>query len=265
MTVAGAKNSGRDGRCGRPHYRDPVIAAAAFCPGTPLLVPVPGAATPDPALAAVRAASALAVGTLAGLDRIVVIGPAATSLLHSPVAEGSLAAYGLDVEVHLGSLACGATDPLPLSLTVGAWLLRDAFGPSTGAVGVSCGPDFGAGPAAAGLLGLADGDARVGLLVVADGAERFPPLDGPGHTAADIATSDARSDALDDRLAAALAAGDGDALADLPDPQALVHLGSLPAWRAAGSLLAGPGVTARLLARESSHGVGWLVAAWTLT
>ncbi|MHA3705141.1 hypothetical protein ACXR2U_23465 [Jatrophihabitans sp. YIM 134969] len=242
-----------------------MIAAAAFCPGTPVLVPVPGAAAPDPALARVRAAASTAVASLAGLDRIVVLGPGATSLLHSPVAEGTLAGFGLDVTVHLGSPACGATDPLPLSLTVGAWLLREAFGPSSGAVGVACGSDFASSPAAADLLGLAATDDRIGLLAVVDGAERFPPLDGPGHTAADIARSGAASAALDDRLARALSDGDGDTLADLPGAPPLTHLGSLAAWRAAGSLLAGPGVTAELLAREDVHGVGWLVARWELT
>lgn len=242
-----------------------MIAAAAFCPGTPLLVPVSGAAAPDPALAAVRAATAAAVDALAGLDRLLVVGPGPTSLLHSPVAEGSLAGYGLDVTVHLGSPACGASDPLPLSLTVGAWLLRERFGPASGAMGASCGPDFASSPVAADLLGLAGTDARVGLLVVADGAERFPPLDGPGRTSADITRSAADSDAVDAALAAALAAGDGDALADLADPSSHVCLRSATTWRAAGSLLAGPGVEATLLAREDSHGVGWLVAAWTLT
>lgn len=262
MTVVGAKTTAP---WGRPLASPDVIAAAAFVPGTPLLVPVAGAAAPDPALAAVRAAATAAVDALGGLDRLVVLGTGPRPLLHSPVAEGSLTGFGLDVVVHLGSPACGATDPLPPALTVGAWLLREAFGPSSGAVGASCAPGFAASTAAADLLGVAAGPERVGLLVVADGAERFPPLDGPGHTAADIVRSGADSDAVDDTLAAALAAGDGDTLADLPDPPPLVHLGSLATWRAAGSLLAGPGVTARMLARESAHGVGWLVAAWTLT
>lgn len=241
-----------------------MIAAAAFVPGTPLLVPVAGAAAPEPSIAGLRTAAADALAVLAGLDRLVVLGPGPTSLRFSPVAEGTLAGFGLDVTVHLGSPACGASDPLPPALTLGAWCLRERFGPSTGALGVSCAPGFGASPAAAELLGLVDGPARVGLLVVADGAERFPPLDGPGHPAAEIAAATTAADALDDRLAGALAAGDGDALADLPAPGAEVCLHSWDTWRAAGSLLAGGGVDARLLFRDALHGVGWLVAAWTL-
>src|SRR6266487_653424 len=122
----------------------PVIAAAAFCPHPPALVPElgrGGASDFAPVRDACRAAVAH-VGQRA--RRLAVIGSAATSAVHSPVAQGNLASFGVPVDVRLGSPACGGTLELPLSLTIGAWLAESVLGPRSGAVGFSVGPGFAA-------------------------------------------------------------------------------------------------------------------------
>jgi hypothetical protein len=102
-----------------------VLIAAAVCPHPPLLVPeVAGAAAP--ALDALRAACDVAVRRLVqdrdgrAADLLVVVGGAATTRAYGAAAAGSLRPYGLDLTV-------GSGEPiLPLSLTIGRWLLGRA-------------------------------------------------------------------------------------------------------------------------------------------
>src|SRR5882757_7018933 len=131
------------------------------------------------------------------------LGSGDTSAMHSPVARGSLSGYGVSLDVHLGSPACGGAVELPLALTVGAWLLGDALGPNTGAVGFSVGPDFAASRAAVELLALAE-SAPVALVVMGDGSARRSAR-APGFL-------DPRGEPFDATVAAALRAGDVEAL-----------------------------------------------------
>lgn len=183
------------------------------------------------------------------------LGPADTSGVHSPLARGSLSGYGVSLDVHLGSPGCGGAVELPLSLTVGAWLLSQALGPATGAVGFSVGPDFPASRAAVELLALAE-SAQLDLVVMGDGSARRSTT-APGYL-------DPRAEPFDATVAAALRDGDGEALADLDEALGAELLAAgVPAWRAAGALLAGGRYHAELLYADAPYGVGYFAAAWT--
>lgn len=233
-----------------------MILGAAFLPNPPVLVPAvaSGAAGElEPLRRASRQALRRAHGD--GTWQLVVLGPADTSAMHSPVARGSLSGYGVSLEVHLGSPGCGGAVELPLSLTVGAWLLGQALGPSTGAVGFSVGPDFAASRSAVELLALAE-SAAVALVVMGDGSARRSTT-APGYL-------DPRAAPFDAAVATALREGDGEALADLDETLGSELLAAgVPAWRAAGALLAGGSYDADLLYAEAPYGVGYFVAAWT--
>ncbi len=101
-------------------------AAVAFCPHPPLLVSEVGAGEP----VGVRAPAVAAVTWLAALpiERIVVLGIGDIPHLYGPGSAGSFTGYGVDLSVCLpGERAHGpAHTPMPLSLSVGAWLLQQA-------------------------------------------------------------------------------------------------------------------------------------------
>lgn len=231
-----------------------MIAAAAFCPYPPLLVPAlagGAAAELEPVRDACRKALTSVHETA---ERLVLLGTAATSAFHSPVARGSLSGHGVAVDVQLGSPACGGSIELPLSLTVGAWLVAQALGDRTGAVGFSIGPDFASTRAALDLLALAETE-RVGLVVMGDGSARRSTT-APGYF-------DERAEPFDSAVAAALRDGDGDALASLDESRGADLLAAgVPAWRAAGALLAGGEFDAELLYAQAPYGVGYFVAQW---
>jgi hypothetical protein len=231
-----------------------VIVAAAFLPNPPLLVPaVASGASAE--LEPVRAAARTALHRVrdSPVDRIVLLGSGDTSAMHSPVARGSLSGYGVELDVHLGSPACGGAVELPLSLTVGAWLLADALGPRTGAVGFSVGPDFATSRAAVELLALAESE-TVGLVVMGDGSARRSET-APGY-------HDPRADPFDAGIEAALRDGDVEALAALDaDTGAELLASGVPAWRAAAGVLAGE-YAAELLYADAPYGVGYFVAVW---
>jgi hypothetical protein len=214
-----------------------VIVAAAVCPHPPVLVPelAAGAASE---LDDVRSAALESVRELVatGPDRAVVIG---TGDLPEPAHEsagGTLAGHGVDVR------AGGDVLVLPLSLTIGAWLLDQAGwnGPRT--YTTTSVPT----------------DDRVALLVMAGGSARRS-LAAPGYL-------DERADAHDAAIATALDRGDAEALASLdvdladelmaPGARALVVL---------GEMTKGADVTARLRWDGAPFGVGYWVADWKVS
>lgn len=232
-----------------------MISGVAFCPHPPVLVPdvAVGAA---PESAGIRDAAIDAIRRVAdGGRRLVLLGTAEVSRAHSPLARGSLTGFGVPLEVHLGSPGCGGELELPLSLTIGAWLVREAVGPRSAAVGYSVGPDFGSSRAAADLLGVAERD-DVALVVMGDGTARRGEK-APGHL-------DERAAGFDDAVAAALGSGDAAALEAL-DERLGAHLlaAGVPAWRAAGRLLVGGRYDAELLHVSDPFGVAYFVAVWT--
>jgi hypothetical protein len=207
-------------------------------------------------LAAARSACAVAIQRLAasGADQIVLIGAGPASAAHSPVARGSLAGFGIPIEVHLGSPGCGGGLELPLSLTVGAWLAAETLGTRNGAIGFSAAPDFATSRAALELLTVAE-QRKVALLVMGDGSARRS-IAAPGYL-------DERAEGFDEMVAVALDAGDGDTLADLDvDEGEQLLAAGVPAWRAAGALLAGDRFDTELLYSEAPYGVGYFVASW---
>lgn len=212
------------------------LLAVAVCPHPPALVPgiSPGA---DAELKPVRRACDEAVRTLLGSrpDHVVVIGAGELAGDRDETAGGSLAAYGVDVR------AGGPTTELPLSLTIGAWLL-DRTG-WTGRRTYSTGrPDI---------------DGRVALLVMADGSARRS-VQAPGYF-------DERAEPFDASIAAALAAGDPNALTALdPDLGEELAASGVPILRRLGEMTRGADVTPRLWLDAAPLGVGYVVAGWTL-
>src|SRR5450432_1279853 len=101
-----------------------MLAAAAVCPHPPVLVPaVMGSAGTGPEFGELRAACAAAVRALllAQPDLLVVVGGSPADGTYAWPAAGSMQAFGVP-------WATGPGEPvLPLSLTVGAWLLGEAL------------------------------------------------------------------------------------------------------------------------------------------
>lgn len=222
----------------------PVIVAAAVCPHPPLLVPEVAPGTADE-LADLRAACHAAVETLtaAAPDRIVVVGAGELDHDLDETAGGTLAGYGVDRR------AGGDDVRLPLSLTIGAWLLDEAgwTGPRTYST---------IGPAI-------DVSSRVAVLVMADGSNGRSEK-APGFL-------DERAEPFDASIAAALADGDTAALLAL-DPQLGAALGAtgVPPLRTLGAMVLddmtrGASVTAHLRYDRAPLGVGYVVADWLLT
>lgn len=223
-----------------------MITGVAFCPGPPVLVPevAQGAAAELDDLRTV-CRDAIRRAARPGVQ-VVVVGAGESSVRHASSARGSLAGFGVDLVVPLGSDAPGPVE-LPPALTVGAWLLRDALGPGSGAIGwsVAAEPDL-----------VFDPDDRpTALVVMGDGSARRS-LKAPGHL-------DDRAAAFDATIAAILGDGDAASLAgvDLALARELLVEGA-PAWHAAAGRLEGEW-DAELLYDAAPYGVGYFVATWT--
>src|SRR5437016_9540841 len=114
------------GVCDQPRsWTWAMLTAAAVCPHPPLLIPAAigaAASDPPPALCAVRDACDLAVHALAAAEPglIAVVGGGPADREYDAAAAGSLSEFGVPVTVGEGEPV------LPLSLTVGRWLLGRA-------------------------------------------------------------------------------------------------------------------------------------------
>jgi hypothetical protein len=229
-----------------------MLISAAVCPHPPLLVPeVTGTADPgDRELRRLRAACREAVAVLLGEapGLLVVLGGAGQTAEYPPGPGGSLRDFGVPFTL-------GADPVLPLSLTIGKWLLTGAapggppvawWGIASGAVTADC---LNLGEKLAALA------PRVALLVMGD---------GPGRRARGVpGATDPGADRYDDQVSAALAAADPGALAALDrrrDEELFV------AGRAAWQVLAGaasPGAfTADLRYAAAPFEVSYYVATW---
>jgi hypothetical protein len=244
-----------------------VLTGAAVCPHPPVLVPevASGAAAE---LDELRAACDEAVRRLVppgGLDLLVVVGGDDETRGHGADPAGSLRRYGLE-------LTLGAGPPrLPLSLTIGRWLLtRAGLLPALDAAGRTRTPDgmaveavrfqavaWDAEPAECLRLGreLAESAERVALLVMGDGTACRTEK-APGYL-------DARAEIYDADVARALGRAETATLVRL-DPGASREL--RVAGRAAWQVLAGAAgdgrFAAELLAEEAPYGVGYFAASW---
>ncbi|MER5648289.1 hypothetical protein [Streptosporangium sp. NPDC002524] len=221
-----------------------MLVAAAVCPHPPLLVPeLAGSAAPE--LDDLRTACAAAAGALrdAGADEIVVVGGADRTAAYGADASGSLAPWGVDVR-------SGEGEPvLPLSLTVGRWLLEGERLTASGFHAIS----FGAAPGECAALGgrLAAGAGRVAMLVMADGSACLTEK-SPGYL-------DPRAEPYDRMIVEALARAEVPEL----DPGEAAEL--WVAGRAALQVLGGCGSALRgeILYDDAPYGVGYFAARWT--
>jgi len=257
-----------------------VLIAAAVCPHPPLLIPAAiGAAAgdPPPALCAVGNACHVAVRALAVAepDLIAVVGGGPAGCEYGAGAAGSLGGYGVPVTVGEGEPV------LPLSLTVGRWLLGQA--------GIGAGPDGqrrgpgereregrdrqGCGPRL--LLQAVDERApardclrlgaaiagrapRVALLAMGDASARRA-RDTPG-------APDPQAQDYDDEVAEALAAADARWLGRLdPALDGELMVAGRAAWQVLAGAAAGTRMCGRLLCMANPYGVTYLVASWQET
>jgi hypothetical protein len=221
-----------------------VIAAAAFCPHPPVLVPAL-AQDAAPELDGLRSACRDAITRIAGSGRpLVVLGGGTTSRRYPATSRGTFAGFGVPLEVPLGSEAEGPVE-LPLSLTVGAWLLRDALGPDCGATGYGVAPgDL--------LPQLPDGSAA---LIMGDGSARRSTA-APGYL-------HDRAAEYDRRVAEALGTGTAYQLNDgYLEADGMLAAGAT-VWDAVAAELEPFEWDAELLYDNAPYGVGYFVAAWT--
>lgn len=231
-----------------------MIVAVAVCPHPPALVPLVAAGA-APELDDLRGACARSIQQLVSArpDVVCVAGGGPAEEWYADGAGGSFRSYGVPLDVPLGSAAGGAPI-MPLSLTIGAWLLREG-----GWAGSTCAVSVPGNAADADLsrLGAQLGELApaVGLLVMGDGSARRSEQ-APGYL-------DPRAAAFDAAVAAALARADPTALAAL-DPglgAELLAAGTSP-WRLLGRAAAGSAWEAAVLSDVAPYGVGYLVAAW---
>jgi len=234
-----------------------MLIAAAVCPHPPLLVPeVTGADGPSAdgpgagELRRLRAACHEAVAVLRGeaADLLVVVGGAEHTTEYPPAAGGSLRDFAVPFTV-------GADPVLPLSLTIGKWLLAATamerqktawWGTASAAATADC---LNLGEKLAALA------PRVALLAMGD---------GPGRRARRVpGAADPAADRYDDQVTAALATADPSALAAL-DPGRDEEL--LVAGRAAWQVLAGAAsrgaFAADLRYAAAPFEVSYYVATW---
>jgi hypothetical protein len=235
-----------------------VITGAAFCPHPPALLPdVARGAAPE--LADLREACRVAIQRVAAPGTtLLLLGAGDVTRRRAAAARGSLAGYGVELTVSLGSGGDGPggdgvaerpeelADELPLSLTVGAWLVADALVDRPAVQAWSIG-------AAGGPIDVPD--APTALVVLGDGSARRS-LAAPGYL-------DERAEGFDAGVATALAGGDPAALRVDRELGTQLLAAGTPVWHAAADLLAGTRWSADLLYDAAPYGVGYFAAAWT--
>ncbi|HEY9391553.1 MAG TPA: class III extradiol dioxygenase subunit B-like domain-containing protein [Mycobacteriales bacterium] len=232
-----------------------MLVAAGFCPHPPLLVPqVASGAAGE--LDQLRDLCDEVVTSLvrAGPDLVLVLGGGERAARWSDGDGGSLAGFGLDVLVPLRGPVRPGRDRMPLSLTVGAWLLGRS-NHSGERLGFSVPDDADDEDLAAWAGQIDDLADRLAVLVMGDGSARRTEH-SPGYL-------DERAVPFDKQVAAGMAAGDPSALRCL-DPTlgtALLAAGTAP-WRLAGWLGGDERFDAEVLYHDAPYGVGYLVARW---
>jgi hypothetical protein len=223
--------------------------AVAFCPCPPLLLPaVEG--RPEAATAALRRACAESVAAMLTIrpEVVVVVGAGGPDGVRFGTGDaGSLAGFGVPLEIPFEGRARPDCRRLPTAHTVGAWLLEEARYPGT-RVGVGPGD-------VADLLAALPGP--VGVLAMGDGSARRT-LKAPGYL-------DEAAGPFDAAVADALRSGDAAALAALdPGEGERLLAAGVPTWRAVGAAVRGREITARLHYDDAPFGVGYLAADWVV-
>jgi hypothetical protein len=201
----------------------------------------------------VRAACFAAVADLAAArpDLIAVVGGGPVAAGYGGSAAGSLREFGIPY-------VTGAGQPvLPLSLTVGAWLIRTAL-PATGRPELRLNAVARDTPPAVCLrLGaqLAQDADRVALLIMGDAsARRASGVSGAPDSAAD---------SYDREVATALAAGDPGRLARLdPALDDELAIAGRAAWQVLAGAARGCRIRGTLRCTAAPYDVSYLVASW---
>jgi hypothetical protein len=231
-----------------------VLVAAAVCPHPPLLVPeavgVAGRAG-DGGIAEVLSACDAAVAGLAAArpELTVVVGGADAGADYDGSAAGSLREYGL-------RFATGTGEPvLPLSLTVGAWLVRRSAAPPARLRLRAVARDTLVAECLRLGAGIARQAARVAVLAMGD---------GPGRRAAGIERSaDPAADDYDADVAAALAEADPARLARLaPSLDDELLVAGRAAWQVLAGAAGGRRLRGHLRCAVTQYEVSYLVASW---
>jgi hypothetical protein len=228
------------------------IVSAAVCPHPPLLVPeVAGGAAAE--LAGLRAACLAALEELTEADSLVIVGAGpVTGTRYDASAGGSFGPYGAP-GVRVGS----GSPVLPLSLTVGAWLVEQSKAAALPRVSITVAVDET--PAACLELGreIAHGNERIALLVMGDGSARRSEH-SPVHL-------HPRAELFDSTVAAALDLADTETLAALdPDLATELHAAGRAPWQVLSGATAAAGLRGHLRYHAAPYGVGYFVASWTL-
>jgi hypothetical protein len=227
------------------------VVSAAVCPHPPLLVPaVAGGAAAE--LDVLRAACLTAIDQLADADALVIVGAGATTgTQYESSAGGSFGPYGAP-SVRVGS----GQAVLPLSLTMGSWLVSQSKAAGLPTVLRTVSPD----ESVTGCLELgqeiAAGNDRLALLVMGDGSARRSEH-SPVHL-------HPRAEIFDGTVAAALSLADTTTLAAL-DPELASELkaaGRAP-WQVLAGATASTSYRGELLYHAAPYGVGYFVAAWS--
>ena len=233
-----------------------MLVAAAVCPHPPLLVPgVASGATSETDDLRACASAALQGLVAAEPDLVVVVGAAPQVGPYDPQARGSLAPYGFDLQVGRGT----GEASLPLSLTLGLWLL-DSQAPELPRLLFGVAPDTEPDRCAALGAALADRVPRVAMLVMGDGSARRS-LKGPGYL-------DERAEPFDAEVERAMARADPDALLGLDSVLAdELLVAGRAAWQVlAGAARNGGGTDAwqgSVAYAAAPFGVSYLVAFWS--
>jgi hypothetical protein len=240
-----------------------VLVAAAVCPHPPLLVPeMMGSAGPESADSGGGIGEVLAAcdGAVAGLaaarpDLIVVVGGAPAAAVYDGTAAGSLRGYGV-------RYAVGAGEPvLPLSLTLGAWLLHRG-----GLLGAPGGLACPARLQAVARTAAAAECLRLGA-EIARQAPRVAVLamgDGPARRAVGIlGAADPAAESYHAEVAAALAEADPGRLARLaPSLDDELVVAGRAAWQVLAGAADGQRLRGWLRCATARYEVSYLVASW---
>ncbi len=235
-----------------------MLIAAAVCPHPPLLIPeatgAPGSG--DAELDRLRTACHQAVAALLEQtpDLIVITGGAERTAEYPPDTPGRLHDFGVPFTV--GRTGQDGQE-LPLSLTVGKWLLSEHDARKAAWWGIASA----APPAECLQLGekLAALAPRVALLAMGNGPAR--------RARAAPHAADPEADRYDDQVAAALAAADPAALAALdPGQDRPLEIGGRAAWQvlagAAGDEQSQDAFDAEPRYRGAPFEVSYVVASW---
>ncbi|SCF30930.1 hypothetical protein GA0074695_5426 [Micromonospora viridifaciens] len=234
------------------------LVAAAVCPHPPLIVPeLAGAAAGE--LDDLRAACDAALARLlaAGPDELLLVGSGPESRTFGSADSGSLRGYGLDRSIRLWKINCAGVEILPLSLTIGAWLLgrtgtelpRLARSVATDATPTEC--------AELGAALAAGSERRTAMLVLGDGSA-CRGVKAPGY-------DDPRAEAYDEGVARALADADAEALLGLdPVRSAELKVAGRAPWQVLAGAVRATGGDWRgdLTYHQAPYGVAYLVASW---